>query len=144
MPSLAIAAQGTKIQRGNGASPEVFTDIPDCTNIAGLGSGEAEEFEVTGYASTAIEVRLGLPDEGTITFALNYVPSDPQHEGLLADRDSLATATPILRNFRVILPNTAKTFSLGAYVKQFTIDPQLKDAVKAHVSLRVSGSITRV
>src|SRR5262245_14813021 len=123
MASNAIASQGTRLQRGNGASPEVFTDVADVVGISGLGSGAAKEFEVTNYQSTAVEVRLGLPDEGEVKIDLNYVPADTQHEGLLADRDSLATATPILRNFKVILPNSAKTFSFSAFVKQFEINP---------------------
>jgi hypothetical protein len=141
--SNAIASQGTQFQRGNGASPEVFTALGDITNITGLGSGTTKEFEVTHYLSTAVEVRVGLFDEGEIKVEGNYVPSDTQHEGMLSDRDSLATATPILRNFKVVLPAAAKTFNIAAFVKQFEISPELQNVVKFTATLRCSGAITR-
>ena len=135
--SEAIATQGAQFQRGDGAGTEVFTTIAEVKSFSGPG-GEASEIDVTSLDSTGKEFRLGLQDEGNITLDCLLVPGDTAQEGLRADR-----AAGTVRNFKLILPDTATTtLSFAALVKGFSIAGGVDDVVSASVSLRVTGAVT--
>ena len=117
MSSSALESQGMTLGRGDAASPEVFTTIPEATNFSGPG-GSAAVIDVTDLSSTAKEKRMGLNDEGQLSFTINYIPANTVHAGLRADRTART-----LRVFRLTFtdsPNTLWTFS--AYVTGFAVD----------------------
>lgn len=135
--SAAIHSQGVVLQRGNGAGPEVFSDVAEIVDFDGP-SGESSEIDVTHLNSTAREYLLGLRDEGEISFTANLVPQDVQQKGLRADRDN-----KVLRNFKIILTDVADTtLSFAAFVKSFGISGSTDDKVVANFTLRVSGAVT--
>lgn len=137
MSSSALTSQGMAFKRGNGASPEVFTDIPEITSISGPG-GSATEIDVTDINSTAKEFRLGLQDEGTISITINYIPANAVHAGLRSDR-----AASTLRNFRILFTDSPNTqWDFAGYVNGFTVDNGVDSVTTATVTIRVSGSIT--
>lgn len=137
MSSTALVSQGMTIAVGNEASPEVWTTISEVSNIQGPG-GEASEIDVTDLSSTAKEFRLGLQDEGNITFDIFYVPADTQHAALRTAR-----ANNTKKHMRITFTDSpATTWTFYAYVKGFQISNGVDDVTRASVSLRVTGSIT--
>jgi len=137
MTSEAFVAQGTKLKRGDGGDPEVFTSIGDITDFTGPG-GKAKIIDVTNLDSVAIEKLAGLPDEGTLTVTLTWAPSNSQHAGLLSDR-----ANRVKRNFQMVFSdNASTTAAIEAYVLGFTIGGKVDDKVTAKVDLEITGPIT--
>lgn len=130
--------QGVKIALGDGASPEVFTNIPQVVEITGLGSGEASDIDVTDFDSTGMEFMPGLKDEGTISVKLNLDPDNAVHEDLKDLRDAQT-----LNNFKITLTNSpATTWTFSAYVKSLSRDMASNDVLRSVMTLRISGSVT--
>lgn len=137
MSSSALESQGMVIKRGNGASPEVFTTIPEVRSISGP-DGSANEIDVTDLSSTAKEFRLGLKDEGNITLDMMYIPGNTVHAGLKTDRTNRT-----LRNFTLTFTDSpATTWSFSAYVQGLAVSNDVDGVTTASVTLRISGAIT--
>lgn len=137
MSSNALESQGMVIKRGNGASPEVFTAIPEVRSINGP-DGSASEIDVTDLSSTSREFRMGLKDEGTITLDMMFIPANTVHAGLRTDR-----ANRTLRNFQLLFTDSpATTWSFAAYVQGLSVSNEVDAVTTASVTLRISGSIT--
>lgn len=137
MSELATDAQGTTLKIGDAASPEVFTAISEVTDISGPG-GSAQVKDVTDLASTRKEKKMGLPDEGQITFTCFFIYGNTQHE-LLETRRAARTLT----NFQLTIPTspvTTKNFSgyVIATPKSFPTDGD----VSANITIEISGAIT--
>lgn len=136
MSSNALDSQGMTLKRGDGGSPEIFTAIPEIKQISGPG-GAATEIDVTDLSSTAKEFRMGLQDEGEMTLAINYIPSNAVHAALRADR-----AARTLRNFEMLFTDSGVTkWSFAAYVKSLSIDNSVDGVTSGSITLRISDSI---
>lgn len=142
MATKAKAAKGTLIQRGDGGGTEVFTTIGEVTNFSGPGE-EAETIEATSFDSTSKEfISSGLPDNGEVTFSVNFVGSDTQQQGLRAD---LRAGT--LRNFKIKLNDhaTNPTTATFAAIVQSLDGPNaggVSEIYKMDVTLKLSGPAT--
>lgn len=137
MSSNALLSQGSILSIGDSASPEVFTEIQETSNIDGPG-GQAAEIDVTDLGSTGKEYKLGLQEEGDISFDIFYIPANTQHALLRTLRASGAN-----RNFRITFTDSpATTWTFSALVKGFTVSMGVDNVLRASVTLKVSGSIT--
>ncbi len=134
MATAAISSQNTRIQIGNGAGTEVFTDIGEIRSFNGPG-GQANVIDATNLASTAREKLMGLADEGQLSLDISYVPTDVQHRQLLADRRD-----KVKRNFKIIFSDTS-TAAFAAYVLGFTVTGGVDQLVAATVVLEITGSV---
>jgi len=137
MASSAINVQGTLVQRGNGASPEVFTTIAEVTGIPGLGGAAPSFNEVTHLLSTRKEWKRGLADEGDVTLPMTLIPTDPAQTGLWADLDSGVT-----RNFKITFVD-GNTASFAAIVSPLPIKGEKDGVLTVDAVLRITGQITR-
>ena len=146
MSSSALDSQGVVISYGDGASPQVYTAIPEVTSLQGPG-GQANEIDVTDLNSTAKEFRMGLQDEGSITMDILYIPANTAHAALrtaragqtltafqIAFTDGSATSSPI----------AATRWQFDGFVLGFEISNAVDDVTKASVTIRVSGAVTEV
>jgi predicted secreted protein len=138
MSSAALEAQGMEVKIGNGASPEVFTAIPEIKTFSGP-SGSAAVIDVTDLSSAAKEKRMGLADEGQLSFTINYIPSDTQHIALRAAR-AARTETNFKMVFTDDSPST--TWSFSAFVTGFAVSGAVDNVVEANVTLEITGAIT--
>lgn len=140
--SNAIHAQGTKIKRGDGATPEVFTTISEALTITGPGL-DSDLIDVTNHDSpTRFREKIqGLKDAGQISFDINYNPVDPTHDaatGVLADYVSGAKA-----NYQLVFPDPAMTtWTFEAFVKQASPTEDVAEQLKLSVVLEVTGQPT--
>lgn len=136
MPSNALQSQGMEIRIGSSGSPVTYTKISEVVSIQGPG-GNAQVIDITNLSSAAIEKTMGLPDEGQVTLDLNYVPSDTQQAALRTARAN-QTKTP----FRIAFPDGDDTvWDFFAYVLGFSVSAAVNSAVKASITLEVTGAV---
>lgn len=133
--SDGISAQGTYLTVGNGASPEVFTEIPECKSIPGP-SGTSDEIDMTHLRSSGgyKEYLQSFKDNDDIALECNYIPGDPVQAGLSADYH----AGTIL-NFVKHYPDGA-TDAFTAYIKADGRPSAMGEGQKYNVTLRVTGA----
>lgn len=140
MATQALSAYGTLLKRGDGGAPETFTAVPEVQSISGP-STETDEAEVTTHSSAAAgayrEFILTLIDAGSIEFEINYVPGDAVQQGVRSDFTNRTK-----RNWQLVLPGSVQTISFTGYVKTFNLDFPTDDAIKASVSIRLTGAVT--
>jgi hypothetical protein len=135
MQSNALPSQGMKVGIGSG-SPLTYNDIPEVVSFSGPG-GSGQVIDVTNLASTAIEKVMGLPDEGQLSFEINYVPTNTYHAALRTAR-----ANKTLTKFKLTFTDVgAMEWTFSAYVTGFTVSGGVNATVKASVTLEISGSI---
>lgn len=140
MPTQAISAYGTLLKRGDGGSPETFTTVPEVRSISGP-SMETDEADVTTHSSAAAgafrEFIMTLIDAGSIEFDINYVPSDPVHQGLRSD-----FLNRTKRNWQLVLPGNIQTISFTGYVKTMPFEFPVDDAITQKLTIRCTGAPT--
>jgi len=138
MSSSALDSQGMVIQWGSDASPQVWSTIPEVTEISGPG-GQANEIDVTDLSSSAKEFRMGLQDEGQISLSMLWLPANTVHNNIRTDR-----ANQTLRTFRITFTDSPQTnWVFTAYVLGIEVSNAVDDVTRATVTLRVSGAITQ-
>ncbi len=142
--SNALHAQGTLLQRGDGATPEVFTTVAEVGSISGP-SLQADLIDVTNHSSPSRyrEYIQGLKDGGELTFDLNYNPNDATHNattGVLADWNSGAR-----KNYRLQFPSTPAVFwNFQVIVTNFEMNADVAEQLKAAVTMKLTAAPTLV
>ncbi len=135
----AVLTQGTLIKRGDGASPEVFTTIPEVGAISGPDASKGE-IDVTDLSSTAKEFKGGLADFGRMTLEMNYIPGNAVH---VAMRNDFINAASPTRNWQLLFVN-GKQWNFTGYVASFPGNTQADSVQKASVVIRLSGAVVEV
>ncbi len=137
---MALRSQGTLLKAGDGAQPtESFTSIFQITGFRGP-DGQAAEINTSHLESTRVEIIMGLADEGSITAALQWDPSEASHAQLIADRNNAT-----LRNFEIHWTSTpVKISSLSAFVLRVARAVEVDQKVTAEVTLRITGEVVTV
>lgn len=141
MATKAKSARGTKLKRGDAGSPEVFTLIAEVKDIKGP-SETAADFEVTSYDSTAKEFLTDLPDNGELTFDMNFIGSDTEQQGLRTDLRAGTT-----RNFQLVFNDhstSPTTASFAAQVTKLENTAPMTNAYAMSCALKISGTVTWV
>jgi len=137
MPSIAKIANGTLLKIGDGASPEVFTTIPEVTKLSGP-SVKFDLLDVTSHDSTGFfrEFIPGLADGDNVQGEINWVPANVVHKGLRVD-----SYARTLRNFKVIFPPGAAddTVDVAAYITQIEPKSDIGTVQIAALTLKVTG-----
>jgi hypothetical protein len=123
-PSQAVIANGVRFQRGDGGTPEVFTDVAEVFDV-GTGAASAPDIDVSHLLSTAREKRGGLPDFGSAAVQMNYVQGNAQQEAMVAE-----AGKNIVRNYKVLLPDGVHGFTTVLILKSisttgFVVDGKL-------------------
>ena len=131
-----ITSQGTTIGIGDGASPEVYTTIPQVTSLSGP-DGSASEINVTNLSSTAQEFILGLKDEGSISLDIIWDERDTTHTLL---RTTFASGAST--NFRITDAGSPQAlYDFPAFVQGLSMSSGVDEVQRATVNLRVSSAI---
>ena len=134
-----IAAYGTVLELGDGASPEAFDEIPGLRDFE-IPSGEAAEIDVTAHDSPnrAKEYIAGLLDTGEIGPEIFYDPTDTVHQDIITLKDSGE-----VRSWKVTLPDDdGCEIDFEGFVKSFTIGAPVEDALTAQFAIRLTGPVT--
>lgn len=129
-----LDAFGTKLKRGDGGGPEVFTAIAKVTDIGGPGL-KRDTYEVSDHDSPSQweEFIGGFKRSGEVSLDINYDPS--VHNTLLAD---LSDVNP--RNYQLVFPSSPpSTWSFKAILNGFEPGAPHDDKLTASVTFKVSG-----
>lgn len=137
MSTAAVPTQGTLIKIGNGATPEVFSTIPEIKGFTGP-SGSASTIDVTTINSDKKEKKMGIADEGQMSLTLNYLPTNAQHIALREARND-RTET----NFEIVFADDSPstTWSFTGYVTGFSVTGSVDNVIEASVTIEITGSI---
>jgi predicted secreted protein len=138
MTSQAFAGQGTQLQLGNGATPEVFATIAEITKIQRSGS-KMDIVDVTNMDSVGAyrEKLATLLDAGEISFDANYVPGDVTQQGLQAQFDGRT-----LSNWKIVIIGGRGTWSFKAYSISADFDLTVDKASVFSGKLSITGATT--
>lgn len=141
---IAQPAINTLLQRGNAASPEVFTTV---ANVGDMSWGlQANVVDVTSH-STGVpwhEKLTTLLDGGDVTFPLFFVPSSSGQAGHNDTSGLMEDFTNrTIRNWKLIFPDqAATTYYFSASINKFQIESKVADVLRASVSFAVTGEPT--
>ncbi|SRR6266403_1290933 len=133
--SNAFAGQGSKLKRGDGATPENFTALAEVKNIQRTGA-KADHSDVTNMDSVGAyrEYLPTLLDAGEISFTGNYIPGDSSQQLLQNDFDNRR-----LGNWQILLPNALGHWAFAAYVTSFDFDLAHDKEAVITCKLKVTG-----
>lgn len=129
-------------------SPGQWIRVGGVTGIRDLRSGTAAEINVTDLSSSAVEIILDLPDNGTMGLDLIYDPNDPGQITLETLRETVPAPS---NNFRVGVPNPLQAgsptgftmFAFVGFVQTFPFSAAVGSALTGTVAIRLTGSITK-
>lgn len=94
------------------------------------------EIDRTNFDSMAKKFILGLFDPGQFTIEVDQDNSDGGQVAMMT-----AQVTGLLKNFKLLLPNS-NTATFTAYVKKFTSQGAVDQAIRRSTDLRISGPIS--
>jgi predicted secreted protein len=132
----AVDAFGTKWAMGDGAGPEVFTDVADVTNI-GILDVKVDTIETSTHDSAEQwrEFIGGMKDAGELKMEVNY---DPAAHGVIFDAIG---GDP--RNHKITLVDAgAAVVTFAAVITGFQAGAPYDDKMSGSVTLKVSGKPT--
>lgn len=142
MTTSAISSFGTLLKKGDGGSPEVFTTIAEVLDIEGPDESLETE-DVTSHDSTSgwVEKIGTLLDGGEVSFEVNFVPTNATHDSTTGLRADMINRTR--RNFQMVLPDAGTTtYAFAALVTNVKPSEPVKGALRAEVTLEISGVVT--
>jgi predicted secreted protein len=140
--SIAKNAIGSLFQIGDGASPEVFTTIPEVIRIQAP-NVRFDLHDVTSHDSTGgfREFLPGLADGENATAELNWVPSNTVHKSIRVD-----AYAKTLRNFKIVFADDTvgadNTIVFQAYIVNWPPVANAGEPFKATMTAKVTGQPT--
>ncbi len=133
MTTQARMGYGCHFKVGNGASPEVFTEIAEVTSLS-LPSPTRDSIDVSHFLSpdSYREFIPGLIDAGEVTLEINYVPGSSTTALLLAEIE----AQP--GNKQIVFP-LGEILTFTAFCTGFEGEAPIDDKMSASVTYKVSA-----
>lgn len=134
--SIAVIANGTLLKMGDGASPEVFTTVPEMMKL----SGPAVKFDlldVTSHDSSGFfrEYIPGLADGDNIAGDMNWRPSNVVHIALRVN-----SYARTLTNFKMVFPDSSdNTVDQSTYISNITPTADIGAVLRSALTLKVTG-----
>jgi hypothetical protein len=135
---VADAAAGSPVEAGAAMTVHLFLEL-NPKNFSGP-SGSSSVIDATTLRSTSKEKRQGLPDQGQLSFNINYVPGDAGAEALRTHR---ANRTAAVISLGFTDPNRTTWFH-RVFVLGFSVTGQVDGLVEAQVTNEITGDIIEV
>ncbi len=137
MATIAKISNGTLLKVGDGASPEVFTTVPEVMRLTGP-SVRFDLLDVTSHDTIGFfrEFIPGLADGEKIAASVNWRPSNTVHKNLRIDAYART-----LRNFKVVFPDSAdNTVTAATYIESQIPKADVGTPLSMDISLKVTGA----
>ena len=136
---MAAFVANVYFERGDAASPEVFTRICQVFDISGLGETNALVEATTMCSAGSREYIGGLADGAEITIEGNYEQGDTDLAAMIADQKAKTA-----KNYQIVVEQNSpsETFSFSAIPLSWTLNPSSDDRNTISFTFKVSGAIT--
>lgn len=136
MATHLVNGSSLAVDDGTGTNTDIT--IGEIISATGLGGGESDTIDVTTWASTEKEYRIGLPDYGTPSITILFDPDDVGQDELEAIRKAQTS-----REFTITLPTTAtdRTGTFTAFVTSFSLDAAVGDVWRGTINFRVTQDL---
>lgn len=122
---------------GGTFTPVTYSAVGNVKSFNGF-DGAASEIDVTNFASVAKEFRLGLIDNGMISFECHLDNADGWQLACRA-----AQVGSLLKTFKLILPSgSTPNASFSGFVKKFSLQGAVDGVVAASIDVKISGAVT--
>ena len=136
---MSNIANGWLFQRGDGATPEVFTNVP-FTSRADPGAPTSPDIDVTSLTSTARETKPGLPKFADFSAETIYTPGNATHNAMRAEAPSST-----FRNYRLMDPTNAFGFLFSLAIATFvTVNYEVDGSLRNQMTFKQAGKPTLV
>ena len=103
MPLDSVHSKGIELQKGNGASPEVFTKIGGITDIPSITSAKSIK-EDTAIDDDSRHHGYGILEPPSFTLTLFWNPDDTQQSALVTEHQSETES-----NYKIVCPDSPAT-----------------------------------
>lgn len=135
--SIAKLSNGTLLNIGDGAGPEVFTTVPEVDKLSGPGV-KFDLLDVSSHDTSGLfrEWLPGFSDGDSIRFMLNWRPSNTVHKKLRVD--SYAATK---RSFKLVFPDgTDNTVLMSNYIVDLSPVADAGSQMKMGGNLKITGA----
>ena len=135
-------AHGTALKLGNAASPEVFTEIAEVTNIGGPGMS-ADAIETTSHQATDFtrEFIAGLKDYGEVSIEGNFLPADGTQDVTTGILEAYESRT--LANYQLVFTDSGTTtWAAPMLVTAFECANPFDDKASFSATFKITGKPT--
>ena len=134
----AVIGYGTVFQRGNGASPEVFSAIGEVVSVAGPGLSR-DAVDATHYTSPNgyREFISGMRDGGEVSVSMNLTTTN-----LATLKTDFDADTEV--NYKIVetFGSPLKTWAFSGLLTSLEIDRPNEDKVTINATFKISGKPT--
>jgi len=142
MASNAFWAYGSKLQLGDGATSEAFTDIAEITDLTAFDMNR-DVIDLTSHnsANGYREKMGGLRDAGSLGIKANWLPNNVTHfetTGIMAKFNA-----DTLSNWKIILPGSIATFSFAGFASAIKGGTPLDAQGTLEFTVTISGKVTQ-
>jgi hypothetical protein len=140
--SEGTSAQGTYISKGNGLSPETFTEIAEVVSIAGPNE-TSETLDFTHLRSTGgyREKKQSFKDAGEVALTLNFIPDNATQNHITGLRAEYQVGG--VKNYKITYPDTSYVI-FAAYVSAIGQTANVGEKLALTVTLTVTGATSWV
>lgn len=141
MTTNGLIGYGIHLARGDGASPEVFTNIAELVDLSPPAfSKDSVEATHTDSPDGFREFIPGLKDGGEFTATVNLIPGNATQGnasgGALNDFRTETTS----RNWRITFPGSpAATWTFKAFITSFEAATPMDDKMTVAITFKVAG-----
>ena len=118
-----------------------YKAIGEIVDFSGPG-GSASVIDVSSLDSLRKEKRIGLPDEGQVTFNLNFVPGDVGQVAFRAARDARTEQNFIIDFANDTTTVNSTTAKFAGFCSEFSVGGGVEDKVSASATIEITGVVT--
>lgn len=138
MASSAFWAYGSKLQLGDGATSEAFTDIAEITDLKAFDMNR-DVIDLTSHNSTGgyREKMGGLRDAGSLAIKANWLPNNATQDettGIVAKFNA-----DVLNNWKIIVVGNIATVAFTGFVQAVNGELPLDAQGQLNFVVEISG-----
>lgn len=128
---------GTILKVGDGASPEVFTDVAKVMDID-WPKLKAYLVETTNHSDEYVQQsHSGVREFTSFKVTLEWGDATTTHATIRTNFDSNTA-----KNYKLVSPDAAKTYTFAAFVEELGRATKIKDVQRMEVMIRPQGAAT--
>src|SRR5262245_24070229 len=125
--------------RGDGGSPEVFTEVPEVVSIV-PGAVESPDIDVTHLRSDGSETKPGKATFATFTTTMNYVAANATQAAMEAEAPSRT-----YRHYRVMDPSNSFGFLYHRAIATFSRTGfEVNSRITCVATFKQSGNASKI